>query len=162
MKPKNSGFTLVELMIVVVLIGVVAALGIPSFKDMIEYNRIKASTNELLGVLNFARTEAVRRGEFVAVQAVGGGLQNGVEVVLDKDPTQVLRRGEPVPEGITLSLSSGEMPVFRGNGLKAYDSTNAIVPSHFKLCSSGVAPGALIVVNPGGQTSRAAAVPACP
>jgi type IV fimbrial biogenesis protein FimT len=61
------GFTLVELMGVLVVAGVLAALAAPSLSTFISNQRISSQANELLGDLNFARSEAVRRSLNVTV-----------------------------------------------------------------------------------------------
>ena len=57
---KSKGFTLVELMVTVVVLAIVATIGIPSFIGLLERNRATASANELLGSIQFTRSEAVR------------------------------------------------------------------------------------------------------
>jgi type IV fimbrial biogenesis protein FimT len=63
----NSGFTLVELMIVVAIVGILAAIGAPSFQDMLNQTRASSLANELASSLNLARSEAIKRGAQVSV-----------------------------------------------------------------------------------------------
>lgn len=61
MNPKNpneQAFTLIELMIVVVLLGIFAAIALPSFKQFIDNNRAFSASNEALALLQFTRTQA--------------------------------------------------------------------------------------------------------
>jgi type IV pilus assembly protein PilA len=55
-RTQKSGFTLIELMIVVAIIGILAALSFPSYQDRI----IRAQVQESLGLAEFAR-DAVQR-----------------------------------------------------------------------------------------------------
>lgn len=64
---RQTGFTLLELMIVVAIAGIVMAIGVPSFQSITTTNRIAANTNELITALNLARSEAVKRGTDVSV-----------------------------------------------------------------------------------------------
>lgn len=64
---KFSGFSLIELMIAVGLVAVFASLAIPSFQTLVANNRQTAQLNDMISSLNYARTEAVRRGSPVTV-----------------------------------------------------------------------------------------------
>jgi type IV fimbrial biogenesis protein FimT len=62
---KQVGFTLIELMVVIVIMGIVMALGIPSFTTWIENGQIRTGAESVLHGLNLARTDALRRNEIV-------------------------------------------------------------------------------------------------
>lgn len=64
---KSCGFTLVELLITLTIATIVLAVGVPSFMAFIQNNRLVTGTNDLVSVLNFARSEAITRGLRVTV-----------------------------------------------------------------------------------------------
>jgi type IV fimbrial biogenesis protein FimT len=63
----NSGFTLIELMVVITIFAVLMGLGVPSYRYVTNSNRIAAEVNGLLGDLQFARSEAIKEGATVTV-----------------------------------------------------------------------------------------------
>ncbi|MEI6336379.1 MAG: GspH/FimT family pseudopilin [Methylococcaceae bacterium] len=71
-KQKALGFSLVEAMIVVAIIGILAAIAVPSYQDMIERNRLKQAVESLKSDLQLARTEAIKRSEDVIVSRKTG------------------------------------------------------------------------------------------
>jgi type IV fimbrial biogenesis protein FimT len=64
---KIAGFTLLETMIVVAILGILAAIAVPSFQDMIETNRLKQAIESFQSDAQFARTEAIKRSRDVTV-----------------------------------------------------------------------------------------------
>ena len=62
-----SGFTLVELMVTLAVAAILLTLAIPSFTSVINGNRLTTTANELVGSLQLARTEAIRRNARVQV-----------------------------------------------------------------------------------------------
>ncbi len=56
----NQGFTLLELMVTVAIAGVMMSFVIPGFMGLIERNSVATTSNEILGALLMARSEAVR------------------------------------------------------------------------------------------------------
>ena len=57
----GRGFTIIELMITIVVLGFLAALAVPSFNQMITRNHLAAASNDLVVALLTARSEAVKR-----------------------------------------------------------------------------------------------------
>lgn len=66
---RMRGFTLIELMVTVIVIGVVVFIAVPNFAMVIRSNRLTTGSNELVIAMQIARSEAVKRGENVEVCA---------------------------------------------------------------------------------------------
>jgi type IV fimbrial biogenesis protein FimT len=63
----SAGFTLVELMVVITVVAMLMALGLPSYRYVTNSNRVSMEVNTLLGDLQFARSEAIKEGGTVTV-----------------------------------------------------------------------------------------------
>jgi len=61
-RSKDRGYTLVEAMVVVALLGILGAVATPSFVSLMQRNRAAGEINGLVGDLQFARSEAIKRG----------------------------------------------------------------------------------------------------
>jgi type IV fimbrial biogenesis protein FimT len=74
-KHLACGFTLVELLVVIVIVSILMAIGVPSYRSVTNSNRITAEANGLLGDLQLARAEAIKQGQTVVVCASTTGAQ---------------------------------------------------------------------------------------
>lgn len=59
-KRKNTGFTLIELMIVVAIITILAVLAAPSFRDTMQRQRVEGAAETLIAALQNAKAEAIK------------------------------------------------------------------------------------------------------
>ncbi|RKR26810.1 type IV fimbrial biogenesis protein FimT [Acidovorax sp. 93] len=59
---RQSGFTFIEVLVVVSVLGILAALALPSFQPLIERWRVKTTVEELQSSLYFARSRAITNG----------------------------------------------------------------------------------------------------
>jgi len=65
---SERGFTLIEMMVVIVLMTVLLAMALPSFTGLIERYRVEGMANALVASVSQARAEAARRGTTVTIQ----------------------------------------------------------------------------------------------
>lgn len=84
---RNRGFTLVELALTVVIGAVLVSLAMPSMQRMVRSSNVTAEVNRLVGSINLARSEAVKRNAAVSVASKGSGTDysDGWWVFVDVD-----------------------------------------------------------------------------
>ena len=73
MKSRHVGFTLIELVITIALLGILLAWAIPNVRTFIKNARISSTASELMGDIGVARQEAQRRGVVVEICASTNG-----------------------------------------------------------------------------------------
>ncbi|MGL4576957.1 MAG: GspH/FimT family pseudopilin [Burkholderiaceae bacterium] len=130
-----SGFTLIELVVVVTIVAILTGLALPSFASFIRRTQIANASNDLISGFNYARAEAIKLGTPVVVCpstnftscAGGTAWENGSIAYVDTNANGAVDAGEVVfrrtpaaPVGITIELG-GAAPVsairFAPNGL---------------------------------------------
>lgn len=89
------GFTLLELMVVLAIMGVLAMWGIPSFEQMIANNRLVTNANNLVYSFQLARSEAITRARPVEVVADAAGWSAGWVVRVVDDPLTADDESDP-------------------------------------------------------------------
>jgi type IV fimbrial biogenesis protein FimT len=73
----QAGFTLIELMLVIVIGAILVGIGAPSFRDLVLSTRIKNGASDIYSTLIYARSEAIKRGSNVTVTPVSSLWTNG-------------------------------------------------------------------------------------
>jgi type IV fimbrial biogenesis protein FimT len=65
-REANTGFTLIEMMVVIAISAILLAVGVPSFTYMMDRTRVANEVNEVLADLALTRAEAItRRGRVI-------------------------------------------------------------------------------------------------
>lgn len=85
-RARIRGFTLIELVVTLTVLGIMMAIGIPSFKNFVAGQKVKTATYDLMASLLLARSEAVKRNTNVVLTpgsatAWGGGWTVGAGTV---------------------------------------------------------------------------------
>jgi type IV fimbrial biogenesis protein FimT len=66
-RDRLSGFTVIELMMTMVVLGVIVTLAVPSFNDFVLKTRVNSAATEIQMSLLLARSEAVKRNTTVSI-----------------------------------------------------------------------------------------------
>jgi type IV fimbrial biogenesis protein FimT len=120
---SRRGFTLAEMMVVVVIIGLMAAMAGPRMMRWVQTVGQKGAVNQVVSDLTFARAQAVRRGQTVSLR-----LDNTTRyrVTADDAAGNVTRLLTTVDLGTTHRGTS--VVAMSGPGRIAFDSRGTIRP----------------------------------
>ncbi len=92
-----KGFTLTELLMVLIIISVTLAIGLPNFQSLIISSRLTSSANAMVSALQLARFEALKQQKNVVIANKNGQWENGWIVFVDqKNKNNQLDDGESV------------------------------------------------------------------
>ena len=180
------GFTLIELVMSIAIVGILLTVGIPSFIALITNNRIVTQTNDFVSDLAHARAEAVRRNTRVTICrsntgtsstpscVPASGWADGWIVFTDPSGFGTLAAGETVlrvrgamPTGMTLAdggfTNGGDFLQFLPSGLVSGVSggSSTATAGTFILCRSGYT-GRTINFNSIGRVNITPTAAICP
>ncbi len=65
MMSDQKGFSLIELLVVIGIVGIITSIAIPAFDTMIQRNRLKAALQSVQDDLQLARTQAIKQSRNV-------------------------------------------------------------------------------------------------
>jgi len=140
---KTMGFTMIELLLVITIAGILAAIGMPSYQTMVKNTCMTTSTNALITSLQLARSEAIKNRAFVTIQADSATADNlwglGWTVYRDSDNNSALTAGEEI-RIVQLTCGIGRLTIDANDNTAAdpivADTTGSDISS-FSYDSSG-------------------------
>ncbi len=141
---RQSGFTLVELMITLAVMAIIASVAIPGFQAIITTNRLASQANDLVAALNYARSEAVKRRQTVTVTSNDGNNWSSGWIITDAGGT-TLRVYDALGGNLALTATDNTVQ-YLASGFTA----NAAAVT-FDLCINSGEPGRQIEVSPTGR-----------
>jgi type IV fimbrial biogenesis protein FimT len=108
-------------MVTIVIVSILLTIAVPSFRDLMIKSRLSGQVQEFYGVISFARSEAIKRGNYVSIcksadgSSCGGNWSDGWIVFAnnDNDSPAVVDGGETLlrvfpalPNGDTLNANN--------------------------------------------------------
>jgi len=176
---QNAGFTLIELMIVIVIVAIFVTVGVPNFQNMIKDNRLSTQANSLISSLQLARSEALKLRTPVSIcrstngtSCAGvGNWDTGWLVFVDDGATVgTVDAGETIMQ-VVGSISAGNtlradaavdnFLSFQPNGLQ----NTAAAGGNFRLCDGSTPDNTKsrnIAISPTGRVSSSIGTATCP
>ncbi len=105
---KSDGFTLPELLITVVIVGILLAIGVPSFQNMVANSAAENAAGLIELDLSFARNNAITRGVVVRMTPEAGGFQDGwtVQAFTGGVAGDVLRSRDGLDDKVTVTSAT--------------------------------------------------------
>lgn len=104
----QSGVTLVELIVTILIAAILAGIAVPSFSGWLQSLKVRAATESVLGGMQIARSEALRRNTFVQfVLGTGAAWTVGCVTITVDCPAniQASAAGEGGNGGVTLTAT---------------------------------------------------------
>jgi type II secretion system protein H len=150
----QKGFTLIEVMTVVVVVAILAALAAPSFTTMIANQRVTSAAQELQTLFEFARAESVYKRTESTVTATGQKWQVkvGDQVLREATLSDAVSVEPGSAGGVAFEVSGQARPASGGAPYTlSFSTTNATRVQ----CLSVTGPGLV-------RVQRVAAGQACP
>ena len=117
----QAGFTLYELLITVLVIGVILSFAVPNMQGFAQNSRMSSTANDMLAAFHLARSESSRAKTNITIcpstngASCGGNWEDGYIVFVDKDGDltvdggneTVLRRHGEIAEGVSMAVANG-------------------------------------------------------
>lgn len=75
-RKNNSGFTLIEMIATVIMVGILAAITAPNLLGLLNRNRVNEAMRQIEGGLKEAQKQAIRSGKQCTVNINANGLSN--------------------------------------------------------------------------------------
>ena len=77
-RQSNKGFTLIEMLTAVIIVGVLAAIAAPNLLGMLNQTRVKDGLGQVEGAIREAQKLAIRRGRSCSIVFTTNGTGNSI------------------------------------------------------------------------------------
>jgi type IV fimbrial biogenesis protein FimT len=151
--PRQSGLTIIEIMVTLAIAAVLIGLALPAFNAFVAQRSLTAQVNDFLVAIQYARSEAGRRGTVVSVLAL-----DATNAANEWGPGWCVVVGNPPPVACPNDATNlRTYPALGTNTLDATGALNALTTLSFSsrgLLLPPAAAGGLNLCNPSEDIGR--------
>ncbi len=101
--PLASGFTLIEMMITLTIVGILIIFALPSLSNLVLDQKIKSATFDVFSSLVYTRSEALKRNSNIDIVATSNNWANGWKV--QTQGTVAVLKNQDALSGIILTAT---------------------------------------------------------
>jgi len=143
---RERGFTFMELIFAVLIIGLLSGIAAPAMTSMIATQRVKTAVDDLYTAVTYARSEAIKRNSVVTIAPRGGNFANGYDVGIGG----LVLRSDPGSSAVTIDAPGGIALAFNGYGRL---TTTRVYQLELRSAQNSGLSKRCLIISPSGRPS---------